>query len=919
MTMNQKSITNQILTRELSLNSTLNYLFNISNMKKLFTYLLISSMVILSSCTNYDDQFDDLNSQLTTLKSQIEGFSSLSSGLTALQGTVASLQTAIASIPVTNVSGLATSANLTALDTALTALAAQVSGLTTSLANAATSAEVAALQTALTATQADLAELLASNNIYSTAVTINTPASLAFATSLGDKLTIINADVTVTQTSTMNATELAAVLAKMVSVTGFIKYTATGTSVVPTAGFTSLTGVANLTADVDGDISFPKLVSASDVLLTTNAKTTSVSFPALTSLTSLGGAAASDNVLNFTAATSFEMGLLSRYAAASLSVTIKSGLVNLDALQIFAVNGTSKEVTKLTINGATEISLDALTEGEIDADKVAKVDFPVWKGNTASVFAKAKTVVLPSIEGNASGANTYAIKTMFPTAESVHIIGAAKALSTTTTATPSVSSVAQNDLVTLILDGVLNVVNVTTATDLTSVTHTGTAVDVTYSGTAVTAMDLGYTSATAGATNATALNGGLTLVGNLELTSFTAAKVDDITSLTVTGNTVLATLSMAALNSVGTATAASVSISGNDLTVEKIQIKSASGDLPVVAASINSVDLGPLKDYITAAKAKVGTTGSIVITADTVTSKLNADGTAATVVPDDSKIANFGNAASRTSDSTGGTAKVDEFHFTKDEDYVFSVNGFNSTITAAGGSDIAYDLATWAGNSANAAGFSQAGVTVTTGSGAHSGGATLTALDTEVGAHTYSIAINGTIYSVTTAGASLTDAVTTALVSAINLGKDVATDKDFTIVNNNPGLSVTSSSKGSASAAFAIGTFKSNLGTSTALGAGVGTNTNATSVVTAMVQPTKTGYVRVAVNTAGLAAAALRVATFTGGATGSATQLVSNGGSAATTTTGDNENVVTAVDGTSQSNSASVTTNSLYLVAQLGS
>ena len=64
-----KTITNQILEQKnYTLNSTLNYLFNISNMKKLFSYLLISSMVVLSSCTNYDDQFDDLNTQINTLE-----------------------------------------------------------------------------------------------------------------------------------------------------------------------------------------------------------------------------------------------------------------------------------------------------------------------------------------------------------------------------------------------------------------------------------------------------------------------------------------------------------------------------------------------------------------------------------------------------------------------------------------------------------------------------------------------------------------------------------------------------------------------------------------------------------------------------------------------------------------------------------
>ncbi len=124
--------------------------------------------------------------------------------------------------------------------------------------------------------------------------------------------------------------------------------------------------------------------------------------------------------------------------------------------------------------------------------------------------------------------------------------------------------------------------------------------------------------------------------------------------MTIKGNTVLSTVSMAALNSVGTATAASVDIQSNDLTVESIQLPSATGALPVVAKSIKSADLGPLKAYIEAAKAKIGTTGSIVVKADTVTEKLNADGTAATVVDADKTIANFLNAAARTSDMVGG-------------------------------------------------------------------------------------------------------------------------------------------------------------------------------------------------------------------------------------------------------------------------
>jgi hypothetical protein len=885
-------------------------------MKKLFTYLLISSMVVLSSCTNYDDQFDDLNSQLNTLKSQIDGLAAVSSGVTALQGTVSSLQTAVAALPktatpATDVSGIVT--NQTALTAALAALAVEVAAIKTALSGAATAAEVAALAASLVTAQTDLTKILSQNNIYSTPVSITTVAELDLAVTLGDKLTIVNSSVTVTHISTMDATKLAGVLAKMTSITGNLIYTAKGTSVVPTAGFTSLSGVSDLTVDTDGDISFPVLATAADVWLKNNVKTTSISFPALVSVTSLGGAAASDDVLSHTAATSFDMGLLTRYSEVSLSITTKSGLTNLDALQIYAANGITKEITALTLNGATEVSLDALIEGQITANSVLTVDFPIWKGNTSSIFAKATTVVLPKIEANAT-ANSYAVKDMFPLATSVHIIGAAKALSTTTTGTPSVSVVSQTNIKTLILDGTLDEVTVTGTTALNSVTHTGTAKDVTYTGTAVVNMVLAYTSAKAGSTNATAVNGGLNISTNTSLESVVANSVDDITSLTLKTNAKLASVSFTALNSVGTATNAVVEISGNDLTIEKIQLASASTVLPVVAKSINSVDLGPLKTYIVAAKAAVGTTGSIKVVADTVTSKLNADGTAATVLPADKIISNFEVAANRKSNAVGGVAGSREFHFSSDGTYTFSVNGFNSSVS--GDSDISYDLAAWAANSSNVAGFDAAGVTVSTGAGAHTGTATLTALDaTSVGAMTYSIAVNGTTYSTSVAATTTIAAVVAALALDIVAGKDVSIAKHFTVASNTSALTFVSSSKGSASVPFNIGSFVSNLGTSTS---GVITNTNASTTVVAMARPTTSAYVKVTANSGGIVFDNTRIATFTGGAP-SATTLASDGTTTAITTTGDNENVVTATDGTVQTNAAAITTASVYEVAYLAS
>ena len=202
-TMNQKRITNQILKQtNYTLNSTLNYLFNISNMKKLFSYLLISSMVVLSSCTNYDDQFDDLNTQINSLKSQIEGFSSLSSGLTSLQGTVASLQAAVASLPQT-----ATPA------TDISGLEASVAALQAALSGAATSAEVAALTADLAATQAALDASIAANATATAAAQTALEAALATAqasnTTATDALAATLADLEAELATAATAAEVA--------------------------------------------------------------------------------------------------------------------------------------------------------------------------------------------------------------------------------------------------------------------------------------------------------------------------------------------------------------------------------------------------------------------------------------------------------------------------------------------------------------------------------------------------------------------------------------------------------------------------------------------------------------------------------------------------------------------------------------
>ncbi|MCI4642385.1 MAG: hypothetical protein MRY51_05960 [Flavobacteriaceae bacterium] len=547
--MNQKRITNQILTQELSLNSTLNYLFNISNMKKLFSYLLISSMVVLSSCTNYDDQFDDLNSQINSLKGQIEGFSSLSSGLTALQGTVASLQSAVANIPVTPAT------DISGLESDLDALATAVEALQSALANAATAAEVAALQTALAAQQADLTELLNQNNIYAPTggtLTVSNQAQLDFATALGNKVAIINGAVSITQTASMDAAQLGALMGKITSVTGAVAYTATDSSTT-SQSFSNLTGALSVNLNQTGDISMPKLATTGALTLAGDTKTTSVSFPALTGVTS--GLSA----LSFSKATSVSFPVLAKYDGAISVTTDNDATVDFSALTSAAASVGYTTIDALTVVNASVLTAPMFDKGAITANKVLSVDLPKWEGTAASSFAKAKTAVLPSISATKTANLSFDVNAILPEATSVHVIGKSVAGSTTTYEV-SVSTTGQDNLETLILGGVFDAITIKNNTDLVSLDFDATAEDVTIDNTDLVDASIAFTAA-GGASSSTS-KPTLTVQNNDALNSFTATKVDGLKGLTIKDNRNLKTVAMADLDSA--AAEATVTITGND-------------------------------------------------------------------------------------------------------------------------------------------------------------------------------------------------------------------------------------------------------------------------------------------------------------------------------------------------------------------
>ena len=413
----------------------------------------------------------------------------------------------------------------------------------TALGNAATAADISALQASLAAQQANLNELLAANNVYSADVSVSSQADLDFATALGNKVSIINGDLSITQTMTMDAAQLATLMGKVLSVTGDVAYTAT-ISTVTTSSFTKLTGSKMLTIAQTGDISLPAYVQSTGAFsVTGDDLTTSVSLPMLKATTTMAFAGIGK-------ATSFSMPALAVHDG-DISITIaNTGSVDLSALTNSTTEAGIADTAPndLTINAAT-LTAPLYDAGKITADRLTDVNLPKWNYNNASSFDRALTVVLPSVNNAKAAAYSININTTFPKATSVHLIAAA---STATVPTHlSVTTGASDNLNTLILGGTWDDVTVN-GTDLTSLTFDGTAMDVEVSSTDITALDIPYTSAAKGT---------LKINANLDLVTVTASKVNTLKGLTITGNTELNKVTFAAL--AAAATAATVNITGN--------------------------------------------------------------------------------------------------------------------------------------------------------------------------------------------------------------------------------------------------------------------------------------------------------------------------------------------------------------------
>ena len=159
----------------------------------------------------------------------------------------------------------------TAVDTALADgladINAAIAELETQIGQVATGEDVDSINSTLDGLETDLEDLLASNNIFTGDLIINSDASLEFAENLKGKVGVINGNVFIEQSAEMDSTRLQTIAIK--TITGDLVIRAQA-STVGGVSLDSLIGVSNLKVAQPGSIAFPLLASAQEVVIGNN-------------------------------------------------------------------------------------------------------------------------------------------------------------------------------------------------------------------------------------------------------------------------------------------------------------------------------------------------------------------------------------------------------------------------------------------------------------------------------------------------------------------------------------------------------------------------------------------------------------------------------------------------------------------------
>ena len=399
-------------------------------MKKGLLSLLAVALTVVG-CQNYDDQFDDLKTQITDLATTVAGLTQVQSDLDDLSDDVSQLSTALGNIPTTD--------SVADLTTTLSNQAAIIDSLRNVLQSSAlTQAQLAQVSATLALVQADVQTLLQGDSVVSPAsggIVIFNEAQLTAAENLVpsdadagslvlDGFLIVSLNATGGLNTQAQLDRANAVLGKFVSVIGtveLINSPATGiTGSLAAPGLVSISETTTLTGSaapdlsglvsVGGDLAMNTTADPTFAALTTvsgNFDRTSGGAPTVANLSTVGGDLNAQHTGDWnysqvdtvggdaivpTNATSINL------TGASVTGDIKNpggvvGVLTQTASTTGVINLGTAGINNITANSADEItgSVAALTSLTINAAAASAINFNSATRATGAIVINAAT------------------------------------------------------------------------------------------------------------------------------------------------------------------------------------------------------------------------------------------------------------------------------------------------------------------------------------------------------------------------------------------------------------------------------------------------------------------------------------------------------------------------------------------------
>jgi len=580
-------------------------------MKKGLLSILAGALLVVG-CQNYDDQFDQLESQINALASTVAGLSAVQSDLASLSAQVNSL------------SGAVDAAVDAALAGGLADIEAAIETLNAAAEAASSNSDIGAIAEDVTEIQDDLQDLLDASAVYTGDVTINSVATLDIFHGMGDAIAIVNGNVDIDATPDMDATKLQETIDAILTTVKDFDYSAAST--VGAVTFNNLTGTATFSLKLAGPYVAQNLVSAQNIYLYDDYKSsvTVIDFRELTSVQKFYTDTNADEI-KFSKATELHLNKLVYYPPLDLTIELDEGAAFPNALDDVDIDGDQKDID-LDITGPAAVTFTNILDGTMKFKDVATVTVNGYKG-TFELLEGVETF-------NSDSVVTLDIDSASDL-ETLNITGALDPDTTTDESGPDVVFTDNNNIATITLAGEIGSIDLQgngNLTDLTVTANVDGAIAVGATGTGngnsdLTTVTLTGASATkvhviqnfdletviidntfiAGSGTDAVLDGEIKVIDNTSLTNLNIS-ADKVEYLEVTGNDDLTTLDFTGLAVAGATGSPEVYIYDND--IEATAEDEEDGDTDV--ADGKTGDLGEIssssgietaKTYLAAVKA----------------------------------------------------------------------------------------------------------------------------------------------------------------------------------------------------------------------------------------------------------------------------------------------------------------------------